>query len=91
MKIKLAFAFFPLLLLSAPLHAESLCVKCLTAAKEEARKCLEAAISQQDKISCVKKQEVKSKTCDNGECKIERAAEAGNKSEVATQKDLEEK
>jgi hypothetical protein len=79
------------LLLGTPLCAESLCGKCLTAAQKELRKCLDAAISQQDKKSCLIKQEVKSKTCEEGECKIEQAVEAGNKSEVAAQKDPEEK
>lgn len=91
MKSKVVFTAALLLLSGTPLYAESLCVKCVAAAQKELRKCLDAAISEQDKTSCEKKREVKTKTCEDGECKIEKAAEAGNKSEVATHKDMEEK
>lgn len=91
MKSKRAVALLLFLLIAAPLYAESLCVKCLTAAQKELKKCLDAAISQQDKTSCLKKQEVHSKTCEDGECKIEMAAESGNKSEVAQDKNAEKK
>ncbi len=52
--------------------AQSLCLQCLTATREELKKCLDAAISQEDKKSCLEKQETRAKTCDNGECKLER-------------------
>ena len=67
-----------LLLLGAPIHAQiiaqSLSTQCLTTAKAELKKCLEAAISQEDKKSCQEKQETHAKTCEN-ECKIAKAAE----------------
>jgi len=79
MKFKFAFALFPLIMLVTPIYAQiidqSLCVQCLTTAKEESKKCLDGAIRQEDKKSCLEKQETRAKTCDNGECKIERAAE----------------
>jgi hypothetical protein len=53
--------------------AQSLCSKCLKAAKDESKKCLEGAISQEDKRSCLEKQEKRTKACSNGECKIEKA------------------
>ena len=56
----------------AQADAQSLCLKCLEAAKEELKKCLEGAISQEDKKSCAEKQEARAKTCENGECKIAR-------------------
>ena len=52
--------------------AQSLCSKCLTAAEAESKKCLDGAISQEDKKSCLEKQEKRTKACSNGECKIER-------------------
>ena len=85
MKFKFAFALFPLIMLGTPLYAQiidqSLCVQCLTTTKAELKTCLEGAISQEDKKSCQEKQATRAKTCDNGECKIERAAQSGIVSE----------
>lgn len=79
MKFKFMFAWFPLIMLGAPVYAQiidqSLCVQCLTTSKAELTKCLEAAISQEDKRSCHEKRETRAKACEN-ECKIERAAES---------------
>ena len=61
-----------LLFLGSPVHAQILCTDCLNAAREALAKCLENAISQEDKKSCAEKQEARSKSCNNGECKIER-------------------
>lgn len=52
---------------------QGLCLQCLKTAKDEVKKCLDAAISQEDKKSCQEKQETRAKTCENGECKLERA------------------
>ena len=52
--------------------AQSLCAKCIHAAQEEVKKCLDGAISQEDKKSCQEKQETRTKTCSDGVCKIER-------------------
>jgi hypothetical protein len=60
--------------------AQSLCLQCLEATQEKLKKCLEGAISQEDKKSCAEKQEARAKTCENGECKIARG-KSGNKSE----------
>ena len=65
--------------------AESLCTKCIQAAQEEVKKCLDGAISQEDKKSCLEKQEIRTKTCSNGECKIGRA-QGGSKGEVPSEK-----
>jgi len=65
--------------------AQSLCTQCIQAAQEEVKKCLESAISQEDKKSCLEKQETRTKTCSNGECKIERA-QGGSKDEVPSEK-----
>lgn len=72
MKVKLAFALLPLILLGTPICAQSLCLQCLKAAKEELKKCIDAAISQEDKTSCAQKQERRATTCENGQCIIER-------------------
>ena len=68
--------------------AQSLCTQCIQAAQEEAKKCLDSAISQEDKKSCLEKQETRTKTCSNGECKIERAqgGSSGSKGEVPSEK-----
>jgi hypothetical protein len=85
MKFTLVFALLPLIMIGTPIYAqiidESLCVQCLATAKKEGEKCLDGAISQEDKKSCLEKQETRVKTCDDGECKIERAAQSGNKRE----------
>jgi hypothetical protein len=89
MKIKLVFALFPLIFLGTPVHAQidqNLCAQCLKTAQEEFKKCLDEAISQEDKTSCAKKQEARTKTCEEGECKIERAAQSGNTSEGLPEK-----
>jgi hypothetical protein len=76
---KLALALLSLLMLGTPLYAQiidqSLCVQCLATAKEELKKCIDEAISQEDKRSCHEKHEKHATTCEN-ECKIERAAES---------------
>ncbi len=84
MKFKFAFALVPLIMLGTPIYAQidqSLCVQCLATAKEELKKCIDEAISQEDKRSCHEKQATHAKTCEN-ECKIEKAAQSGNKSEA---------
>jgi hypothetical protein len=63
----------------------SLCVQCLEAAQEELKKCLVAAISQEDKKSCLEKKDTRVKSCDTGECKIERA-QSGRKGDVFPEK-----
>jgi hypothetical protein len=65
--------------------AQSLCTQCIQAAQEEVKKCLDSAISREDKKSCLEKQETRTKTCSNGECKIERA-QGGSKGEVPSEK-----
>jgi hypothetical protein len=65
--------------------AQSLCSQCLKAAQDESKKCLDGAISQEDKKSCLERQETKTKTCSNGECKIERT-QGGSKGEVPPEK-----
>ena len=85
MKFSLVFALFPLISLATPIYAQidqSLCVQCLETAKEELEKCLGEAISQEDKKSCQEKERTRTTTCTNGECKIERAVQSGNKSEA---------
>jgi hypothetical protein len=86
MKFKFVFALlFPLILLGSPLYAQvdqSLCVHCLATAKDELKKCLDEAITQEDKKSCQEKERTRTTTCENGECKIEGAAQSGNKSEA---------
>ena len=65
--------------------AQNLCAQCLKAAQDELKKCLDGAISQEDKKSCMEKQETRTKTCSNGECKIGRA-QGGSKGDVPSEK-----
>jgi len=74
-----------LLVMSASIgHAESLCRQCLDGAKLELKKCMEAAISAEDKTSCHEKHDAKSKSCEEGECKLEQAAKPGSKDKPAS-------
>ena len=85
LKFKLVFGLFSLFMLGTPIYAQiidqSLCVQCLSTTKAELKKCLEAAISQEDKTSCQEKQDTRAKTCEN-ECQIEREAANAIKREV---------
>jgi hypothetical protein len=75
MKITLACALLAIMLLGTPLYAQGLCAKCIEASQAELKKCLDEAISQEDKKSCLEKQEKRAKACEDGECKIERTQE----------------
>lgn len=72
-------AWVPLIMMTScsAVHAESLCQQCLDAAKQELKKCMEAAISAEDKVSCHVKHDAKAKSCEEGECKLEQAAKPG--------------
>lgn len=72
MNVRLVFALFPFLFLGSPVYAQSPCSECLKAAEEELNKCLDNAISTNDKSSCDESQQAHTKACSNGECKIER-------------------
>ena len=85
MHVTLAFALFSILLVGAPVFAQSPCVDCLKAAQEQLKQCLGNAISQEDKKSCAERQEAKAKVCETGECEIERA-KTTNKNDVLPQK-----
>jgi hypothetical protein len=85
MHVTLAFALFSILLVGAPVFAQSPCVDCLKAAQEQLKQCLGNAISQEDKKSCAERQEAKAKVCEKGECEIERA-KTTNKNDVLPQK-----
>ena len=71
--------------IKAQSDAQNLCLQCIKAAQEELKKCLEGAISQEDKKSCAEKQEARTKSCENGECKIART-QGGGKGEVPSEK-----
>lgn len=85
MHVTLAFALFSILLVGAPVFAQSPCVDCLKAAQEQLKQCLGNAISQEDKKSCAERQEAKAKVCEKGEYEIERA-KTTNKNDVLPQK-----
>ena len=85
MHVTLAFALFSILLVGAPVFAQSPCVDCLKAAQEQLKQCLGNAISQEDKKSCAERQEAKAKVCEKGECEIERAKNT-NRNDALPQK-----
>ena len=71
MKRHVVFAVFSLMFLGAPLHsdAEDPCEKCQNAVQQALAKCIEGAISQEDKKSCVEKNDPRLKACEKGVCK----------------------
>ena len=71
--------------IKAQSDAQNLCLQCINAAQEELKKCLEGAISQEDKKSCAEKQEARTNSCENGECKIART-QGGGKGEGLPEK-----
>ena len=72
MKGQVVLTVASLIALAVPLlgGAEGVCEKCRQAAQQELAKCIEAAISQQDKKSCTEKNDLRMKTCEDGVCKI---------------------
>jgi hypothetical protein len=72
MNVRLAFALLPLLFLGSPVYAQSPCSECLKAAEKDLRKCLDNAISADDKISCEENRQAGMKVCVKGDCTIER-------------------
>lgn len=81
MKIRIIVVVFLLLGLGrAPLFAQHLCEDCLNEAQHLLAQCLEGAISQEDKKSCLERQQARSKDCENTQCMTERAARKMDKS-----------
>ena len=68
------FALFlaSLLFTGTPAYAQTPCLECLNTADEELNRCLENAISVEDKNSCEDKPEEQVKTCEKSECTVER-------------------
>jgi len=71
MKRQVVIAVVSLLFLVAPLYAgvEGPCEKCRNTVQQELAKCIESAISQEDKKSCTEKKEPRLKACEKGLCK----------------------
>ncbi len=69
-----AILFLYLFLVSVPLSAQDLCEDCLEEAQHLLKQCLEGAISQEDKKSCLERQQARSKGCESSQCMTERAA-----------------
>jgi hypothetical protein len=75
MNVRIVVALFLFLYLgSAPLSAQHLCEDCLDGAKHLLKQCLDGAISQEDKKSCLERQQARSKGCETSQCMTERAA-----------------
>lgn len=69
---RLLSAISLLLLLAAPVSAQSPCSDCFYAAEEEVRKCLDNAISAGDKNSCLENRRVRLKACSEDQCQTAR-------------------
>ena len=71
MKRHVVLAVFLSMFLVAPLYAGEVgpCETCRTAVQQELSKCIESAISQEDKKSCMEKKEPRLKACEKGVCK----------------------
>ncbi len=61
-----------LMLLAAPVAAQSPCSDCFYAAEEEVRRCLGNAISSDDKNSCLENRRVRLKACSENQCQTVR-------------------
>jgi len=85
MNITFTLAWLSIILIGTSVSGQSLCEECLRTAQEELKKCLDGAISQEDKISCAEKKEARAKTCEDGECKIERT-QGGSQPEGPSEK-----
>jgi hypothetical protein len=84
MYIRMVLAMFSIALVSSFAHAQHdhiLCTQCVMKAKAELNRCLEAAISREDKESCTEKNESQTQSCSDGVCKIEKAVQGGNTTE----------
>jgi hypothetical protein len=86
MNVALVFVVFSLLLLQGSVDAQSLCRTCRDSAQEELKKCLEAAISQEDKQWCQKKQSARVEACEHGECQLENAQQAAQREALSQMK-----
>lgn len=84
---QLTLALFAFIMLATPSYGQvidrSLCDQCITTSKAELQRCLEAAISHEDKKFCQVKQDTHMKNCEN-ECKIAREAETALMRESAS-------
>ena len=71
MKRHVVLAVFLSMFLVVPLYAGEVgpCETCRTAVQQELAKCIESAISQEDKKSCMEKKEPRLKACEKGVCK----------------------
>jgi len=60
-----------LLLLIVPLYAadDGACAKCLSDSQKELMKCMEGAISEEDKKTCVEKNDQRVQSCNQLECR----------------------
>lgn len=78
----LLFALSLLLLLTAPVTAQSPCSDCFYAAEEEVRRCLGNAISADDKNSCLENRRVRLKACSENQCQTVREETATKETQV---------
>ncbi len=76
MRLRLAFALFPLLCLNPPLYAQTPCADCINAVAEEAHRCLESVIGPSERNACLDNRDAQMKSCTNNECKAQREERA---------------
>jgi hypothetical protein len=72
MKVRIGVALFLYLCLgSVPLSAQHLCEDCLDDARHLLKQCRDGAISEEDKKSCLERQQTRSKGCEGSQCMME--------------------
>lgn len=72
MNVRLVSALLSTFFLSVVGYAQGPCSDCFTAAEEELKRCLDNAISSDDKASCGERRQGRMRSCSNNECKVER-------------------
>ncbi|MCS6291385.1 MAG: hypothetical protein H8K10_20770 [Nitrospira sp.] len=69
---RLVLAGCALVLIVAPVHAQSPCSDCFNAAQAEAKKCLDNAISAGDRNDCLETRHARTKACSENQCREDR-------------------
>ncbi|MGC3976115.1 MAG: hypothetical protein QM771_17270 [Nitrospira sp.] len=80
---RLVLAVCAFLCLVAPLYAQSPCSDCFYAAEGEVRKCLDNAISSDDRNSCLENRRVRLKACSDNQCQALREETATTETQAA--------
>ncbi len=81
---RLMLASWALLLIVAPVYAQSPCSDCFNAAQMEARKCLDNAISAGDRNDCLETRQTMTKACSDNQCREDREEVAATETQQSS-------